>query len=179
MMNEAAAKRFYGKYRGSVESIDDPQRRGRVTLKVPDVLGDRTSTWAEPCVPLAGPTGFPMGVFLVPPERTAVWVEFEAGDWNHPIWVGCLWGGKDGSFVPSQAYEGQSGSPSIVMQTRGRNSLVISDGPAPDGGITLTSASGASISLNEAGVTITSADGARIELAHGKVSVNQGALEVT
>jgi uncharacterized protein involved in type VI secretion and phage assembly len=179
MISQGPTKRFYGKYRGSVESIADPERRGRVTLKVPDVLGKQTSTWAEPCVPLAGPTGFPMGVFFVPPERTAVWVEFEGGDTNHPIWVGCIWAGDGGAGLPGQAYRGLEGSPSVVMQTRGRNSLVISDGPAPDGGITLASASGARISINEAGITIVSADGARIELASGKVNVNRGALEVT
>lgn len=173
------AKRYYGKYRGSVESIDDPERRGRVALKVPDVLGKQTSTWAEPCVPLAGPAGFPMGVFLVPPERTAVWVEFENGDINHPIWVGCIWAGQTGAGLPDHAYDGLPGAPSVVVQTRGRNSLVISDAPAPNGGITLKSASGASISINEAGITIVSADGARIQLANGKVNVNRGALEVT
>ena len=55
---------------------------------VPDVLGLVPSTWAEPCVPLAGPTGPPMGVYLVPPIGAGVWVEFEHGDPDYPIWVG-------------------------------------------------------------------------------------------
>jgi hypothetical protein len=55
-------KRFFGKYAGTVLNNIDPERRGRLLLNVPDVLSFVPSTWAEACVPLAGPTGPPMGV---------------------------------------------------------------------------------------------------------------------
>ena len=83
---------FYGKYRGTVVNNIDPLLRGRLLLEVPDVTSLSPTSWAEPCVPLAGPTGPPMGVYMVPPIGAGVWVEFERGDPSKPIWVGCRWG---------------------------------------------------------------------------------------
>src|SRR6476661_3350293 len=85
-------KKYIGKYRGTVLLNVDPEQRGRLQLTIPDVLGPIPSSWAEPCVPLAGPTGPPMGVYMVPPIGAGVWVEFENGDPNYPVWVGCRWG---------------------------------------------------------------------------------------
>ena len=42
-----------------------------------------------PCVPYAG-SG--VGFFAVPPVGANVWVEFEGGDPDYPIWSGCFWG---------------------------------------------------------------------------------------
>jgi uncharacterized protein involved in type VI secretion and phage assembly len=176
MTEPLAGERFQGKFRGVVRDNADPAGRGRLKIDVAGVP-QKDEIWAEPCVPLAGPLGAPMGAYLVPPVDTGVWVEFERGDPDYPVWVGCIWGGKDGSSVPAQARQGSSASPSIILQTMGQNSLVISD--APNGGITLQTASGAMISINETGITIRSADGASIELGDGAVKVNQDALEVT
>lgn len=176
MMDEGTLKGCYGKYRGTVTDNVDPKQRGRLRLNVPDVFGTLDSTWAEACVPLAGPTGTPMGVYLVPPVGTGVWVEFERGDKDYPIWVGCIWGGDDSSSLPAAAKQGLAASPNIVLQTRAQNSLVISGGPAD--GITLKTASGAQISINEQGITIDNGQGATIELSGPKVSINGNALEV-
>ena len=80
---------YWGKYRGTVINNIDPLFEGRLLCEVPDVFSFVPSTWAVPCVPLAGPTGPPMGVHLVPPIGAGVWVEFEHGDPDFPIWVGC------------------------------------------------------------------------------------------
>lgn len=176
MMDESTLKGCYGKYRGTVTDNVDPKQRGRLRLNVPDVFGDKDSTWAEACVPLAGPTGAPMGVYLVPPVGTGVWVEFERGDKDYPIWVGCIWGGDDSSSVPADAKQGLPASPNIVLQTQSQNNLVISGGPVD--GITLTTASGAQISISEQGITIDNGQGATIELKGPRVSINGDALEV-
>ena len=65
---------FYGKFRGTVVNNVDPLLRGRLLLEVPDVSGLVPSSWAEPCVPLAGPTGPPMGVHFVPPIGAVILV---------------------------------------------------------------------------------------------------------
>jgi uncharacterized protein involved in type VI secretion and phage assembly len=176
MKDDNEIERCYGKYRATVIDNADPAQRGRLRLKIPDVLGEADSTWAEACVPLAGPTGAAMGVYLVPPVNTGVWVEFERGDADYPIWVGCIWGGSDSSSLPAQANAGVAASPNIVMQTLSQNSLVIFGGPGD--GITLKATSGASISITELGITIDNAQGAKIELSGGKVSINGNALEV-
>ena len=87
---DAATCRFYGKYQGKVEDNEDTTHRGRIQVSVPAVMGD-VKIWAMPCVPYAGKG---VGLFLIPDKGSGVWVEFEAGNPNHPIWVGCFWGDR-------------------------------------------------------------------------------------
>jgi uncharacterized protein involved in type VI secretion and phage assembly len=169
-------QRYYGKYRGTVLNNLDPMQVGRLLVQVPDVIGMVPSSWAVPCVPLAGPTGPPMGVFLVPPIGAGVWVEFEQGDPNHPVWVGCRWGAA--SDVPPLARAGLPVSPSIVMQTAGQHSIVISDLPGPTGGIMLKSLSGAMILVNDIGITISNGKGATILMTGPTVNINNGARTI-
>src|SRR5215471_6781981 len=104
MNGSGESQKFYGKYRGTVINNIDPLQVGRLMVEVPDVLSLAPSSWAEPCVPLAGPTGPQMGVYLVPPIGAGVWIEFGQGDPDYPIWVGCRWGAA--SDVPPLAQAG-------------------------------------------------------------------------
>jgi uncharacterized protein involved in type VI secretion and phage assembly len=169
-------QQYLGKYRGTVTLNVDPEMRGRLQVMVPDVLQFVPATWAEACVPLAGPTGPPMGVFLVPPIGAGVWVEFEHGDLDRPIWVGCRWGAQ--SDIPPLAHAGLPVSPNIVMQTAGQNAFVISDLPSPIGGIMLKSTTGASIIVNDTGIYIQNGKGASIVMVGPSVTINNGALTV-
>ncbi len=177
MTDEANTRPFWGKYRGTVLNNVDPEMRGRLQITVPDVLNLVPTTWAEPCTPLAGPTGPGMGVYLVPPIGAAVWVEFERGDPNYPIWVGCRWGSP--SDIPPLAHAGLPVSPNIVLQTLGQHSLVISDLPGPTGGLMLKSATGASIIVNDTGIYIQNGRGASLIMTGPTVTVNNGALVIT
>ncbi|MDR6940887.1 phage baseplate assembly protein V [Mucilaginibacter pocheonensis] len=167
---------YYGKFRGTVINNLDPDMRGRLLLSVPDVLDLIPSSWAEPCVPLAGPTGPPMGVYMVPPIGAGVWVEFEHGSADRPIWVGCRWGLA--SDVPPLSKAGLPVSPNIVMQTVGQNSFVISDLPGPTGGIMLKSATGCSLIVNDTGIYIQNGKGASITMVGPTITVNNGALTI-
>ncbi|MBD9482020.1 baseplate assembly protein [Pseudomonas sp. PDM14] len=165
--------KFYGKYRGAVLNNVDPMQMGRVQVQVPDVLGIGISSWAMPCVPIAGKQS---GAFMVPQIGAGVWVEFEQGDQDYPIWVGGFWGSA--AEVPALALAGLPVSPSIVLQTGSQNTLMLSDLPGPTGGILLKSTSGALISINEVGITISNGQGATIMLNGPAVNINQGALTV-
>ena len=171
-----SARQFLGKYRGVVTNNVDPMLRGRLLVTVPDVLGVVPSSWAEPCVPLAGPTGLSMGVYMVPPIGAGVWVEFEHGDPTYPIWVGCRWGAT--ADVPPIAHLGIPLTPNIVLQSAGQNALVISDLPGPTGGIMLKSATGATLIVNDTGIYIQNGKGASIVMTGPTVNVNTGALTV-
>lgn len=171
-----SARQFLGKYRGVVTNNVDPMLRGRLLVTVPDVLGVVPSSWAEPCVPLAGPTGMSMGVYMVPPIGAGVWVEFEHGDPTYPIWVGCRWGAT--ADVPPIAHLGIPLAPNIVLQSAGQNALVISDLPGPTGGIMLKSATGATLIVNDTGIYIQNGKGASIVMTGPTVNVNTGALTV-
>jgi uncharacterized protein involved in type VI secretion and phage assembly len=81
-------ERFYGKYRGTVTDVNDPESLGRIKAKVPEVLGDLDSPWAFPCASYAGDG---IGFYAIPKVGSGVWIEFEAGDPSRPIWTGAWW----------------------------------------------------------------------------------------
>ncbi len=170
----ASDQKFFGKYRGTVINNVDPLMEGRLMVEVPDVLSLSPSSWAVPCVPLAGPTGPPMGVYLVPPIGAGVWIEFEKGDPDYPIWVGCRWGSAAG--VPTLALAGLPVSPNIVLQTAGQTAVVISDVPAV--GVMLKSSAGTSMILvNDIGITIQTTG--VLALTGTTVAINETALVIT
>jgi hypothetical protein len=176
-MTTGTEQKFFGKYRATVVNNVDPMMMGRLLVECPDVLSLAPSSWAVPCVPLAGPTGVGMGVYLVPPIGAGVWIEFEKGDPDHPIWVGCRYGSA--ADVPPLAFLGLPVSPSIVLSTQLQNSLSISDLPGPTGGIMLKSTTGAMIIVNDLGIIIQNGKGANISMIGPSVIVNEGALLVT
>ena len=146
---------------------------GRIQAIVPDVTGVIPTTWAMPCVPMAG---MQAGVFTVPPIGAAVWIEFEQGDPDYPIWTGGFWGSA--AEVPALALATPPALQAIVLQTVGQNTLMISDLPGPTGGILLKTTTGAMIAINDIGITISNGQGATIVLAGPTVTINQGALAV-
>ena len=164
---------YYGKYRGTVLNNIDPQQTGRLLVQVPDVFGLGTSSWATACVPF---TGKQAGTWFLPQIGAGVWVEFEKGDPDHPIWTGCFWGSA--AEPPVLALAGLPVSPSIVLQTAGQNTLMISDAPGPAGGILLKTLTGALISINDLGITLSNGKGATIVMTGPTVTVNAGALTV-
>jgi hypothetical protein len=173
---ESPNKKFFGKYRGTVINNIDPELRGRILAMVPDVLGIVPTSWCEPCVPLAGPSGPPMGTYFVPPIGAGVWIEFEQGDPNYPIFSGCRFGVA--SDVPTLAFAGLPVSPNIVLQTAGQNAVVISDLPGPTGGIMLKSLTGATLIVNDTGIYIQNGKGAMITMVGPAVTINSGAMTI-
>lgn len=174
--NASPNKKYFGKYRGTVFNNVDPEQRGRIMAMVPDVLGVVPTSWCEACVPLSGPTGPPMGAYFVPPFGAAVWIEFEQGDPNYPIFAGCRFAFT--ADVPTLAHAGLPVSPSIVLQTVGQNSIVVSDLPGPTGGIMLKSLTGATLIVNDTGIYIQNGKGAMLTMVGPTVTVNNGALVV-
>lgn len=93
---------FYGHYRGFVVNNKDPQKLGRVQLRVPQIASDnKIETWAWP---FGGTAGDDFGDFFIPPNGSPVWVCFENGDPRFPIYTGGHWS-KDNAKgkVPTQA----------------------------------------------------------------------------
>ena len=75
----------FGKYRAVVFDINDPEKRGRVKVKCPSILGDATSNWCEALIPNGKD-------FYIPKAGECVWIEFEQGNVNLPIYTGSWWG---------------------------------------------------------------------------------------
>ena len=161
---------FYGKYRGVVTDNKDPLMIGRVRAKVPDVMGDLESGWAMPCAPFGG-SG--MGFFALPKVGAGVWIEFEQGDPDYPIWAGC-WFGSVAEVPPlllAPPYK------KVLIKTEGGHSILLDDTPGI-GGITLETSGGQKIVVNGLGIEINNGQGGTIKLTGPQVSINNGALEV-
>ena len=165
--------RFYGVYRGAVVDNIDPLNMGRILATVPDVSGLTPTTYAMPCIPIAGKQ---MGTFMVPQIGAGVWIQFEAGDPDRPVWTGGWWGSA--AEVPALALSGVPGDPNYVIQTTLENAVVISDLPGPTGGIMLKSTTGATIIVNDTGIYIQNGMGASIVMTGPTVTINDGALVV-
>jgi len=153
---------FYGKYRGIVTDNNDPNGLGRLRVKVQDVLGDQESGWALPALPYAGNN---VGLYLIPPVHAFVWVEFEHGSPDYPIWTGCFWGQNDS--VPGD------GPDKKVLKTD-IGTVTIDD---RGGSITIETTKGQKIVMDSNGIEISNGTN-KILLSAESVSVNDGALEV-
>jgi uncharacterized protein involved in type VI secretion and phage assembly len=164
---------YYGKYRGIVMENIDPMQMGRLMVQIPDVSNVIPSTWAMPCVPFAG---IQSGFFAVPEIGSGVWVEFEQGNPDYPIWVGCYW--ASAADVPALALAAPPALQQVVIQTTEQNMLLISDVPGPTGGIMLKTSAGAFISISDIGITISNGQGATISMTGPAVTINEGAMEV-
>jgi uncharacterized protein involved in type VI secretion and phage assembly len=165
--------KYFGKYRATVLNNIDPMQMGRLMVQVPDVSNVIPSSWAMPCLPFAGVQN---GFYVVPAIGSGVWVEFEQGNSDYPIWVGCYWGSA--ADVPALALAAPPAIQQVVVQTVQMNTLVLSDVPGPTGGIILKSTSGAMIAINDVGITIDNGQGATIVMTGPSITINEGALEV-
>jgi len=181
--------KYYGVYRGTVVNNIDPLNIGRILATIPDVGGLTPSTWAMPMVPLAGKL---MGTFMVPQIGAGVWLQFEAGDPDRPVWTGGWWGSAVEVPLAATAPPAIPPGQNIVFQTSLQHTLIISDAapipmeapapaPAPPGtgGIVLRSPTGAMIVVNDTGIYINNGKGATVELVGPSVMINKIALVVT
>jgi len=160
---EEVRGRYYGKYRGIVDSVPEDERLGRIVAKVPSVAGDTALPPAWPCVPFAGQDH---GFVVLPTAGDGVWIEFEGGDPSKPIWTGCWWA-KDEMPSPS-------GPKQRVLITSEGLKLVLDDDARQ---IQLLHPDGAEITMTSDSIAIKVGT-AKVELSPSGVSVNDGAFQV-
>lgn len=163
-MSARVARRFRGKMPGTVKDNDDPDGLCRLDVEVPDVLEGRTG-WCLPASPFAGDQ---VGLAVVPPVDSQVWVEWPDGDLTRPpVWSGGAW--TTGNGVPG------AGPGVVVLLTSAGHRIELDD----DGSsITITSAGGPVVTLDGNGVSIDNGSGATITMQGAKVSINGDALTV-
>ncbi|WP_033824651.1 phage baseplate assembly protein V [Kitasatospora sp. MBT63] len=165
--------RHYGKYRATVLNTTDPLAQGRVQVQLSDHYGLFPSTWALPALPFAAKGT--AGIIALPQTGSAVWVEFEAGDPDYPIWSGAFW--PEPAGAPLLAMAGTPVTPNIHLQTTTGVSVTLSDLPASQ--VQVMTPTGATIIVGTAGVSISNGQGASIVLSGPSVIINGGALVVT
>ena len=164
----------FGKYRGTVLNNIDPMMMGRIQAIVPDVTGLIPSSW---CDALFSGRRNSERRFHCPDHRFArVWIEFEHGDPDYPIWTGCFYGSA--AEVPAAALIVPPGVPGITLQTPLQNSLTISDVPGPTGGILIKTTTGAMVSVSDTGIIISNGKGAIINMVGPSTDINASALTI-
>ncbi|MFZ7090750.1 phage baseplate assembly protein V [Primorskyibacter sp. 2E233] len=163
-------EKFFGKYRGKVEDNLDPLGLGRVKVSVADVLGDGTMAWAMPCFPGAGPG---VGLYAIPPVGGNVWVEFERGEPDYPVYSGGFWDAGDAPVPmgPTQqnvkAWVGD-GFRVEINDLPGLGELTIS----------VTTATGDAVLSADASAMSLSFSGSSVKIDATGVTVNDGNLKV-
>ena len=84
--------KIYGVVSGIVINNQDPEKMGRVKVKIPRISGDEESNWARIAAFMGGKD---RGAYFLPEVEDEVLVAFEYGDINMPYIIGSLWNGKD------------------------------------------------------------------------------------
>ena len=164
-------RQYFGKYRGIVTKNNDEMFLGRIKATVPDVLGKKESGWALPCMPFGGDG---VGMFCLPKQGAGVWIEFEHGNPDFPIYTGSWWGSV--AQVPSDVYSPVPWK-KLLMKTEGGAMFIMDDTPVT-GGITLKTSSGQTIKMTQTGIEITFGPGRTIKLGADGLKVFDTALEV-
>lgn len=167
--------RFFGKFKGIVVSNADPQNLGRLLVRVPDVLRDQ-EIWASACVPYAGQkvSGKQTGFFAVPPDASHIWIEFEGGNPDFPIWVGCQW-------IANQTDSAEA-APDVVVLRNGAGSITMSES---SGEIILEAADSTTVTIGSGGITLEgteinfSANGSVVSISASGLDALNGAFTVT
>jgi len=157
--------RFYGLYRAVVSRNDDPDGLGRIKAKV-RAFGDEETAWALPALPFAGPG---VGLYLIPPPKTNVWVLYEEGLRWKPVWVGCFW-----MYDPVDPGRLSGAKPAVKLLKTSIATITIDDDQKA---VAIETADGR-VSITSSAVEVTNGQ-ASVQLSGQKVSINGNALEVT
>ena len=147
--------------------------RGGCWSRCPTCWPTTRASGRSPALPGASPQA---GLFALPPVNAKVWVEFEQGDPDYAVWVGCFPGSA--ADLPALAAATPAAASPIVLQTTGQHTVALSDLPGAAGGVLLKSTSGAFVSVSDTGIVLSNGKGAVITLTGAAVTVNGGALIV-
>jgi len=160
---ERAGTSFYGKYRAIVTDVDDPDNRGRIRASVPAILGDHPCGWAMPAAPFAGDGH---GFLMLPKIGSGVWIEFEAGQLDSPIWSGGWWGAGERPQPEGERLR--------VIVSEAGHKIVFDDETRE---LRIAHGDGPEIIMTSDAITLT-VGGCAIEIGATKVSINNGVIEI-
>lgn len=161
--------RFYGKHRAFVADNADPENRGRLRLNIPDVLGnDVVSGWALPCAPYGGTAG--QGFFFIPENKAGVWVEFEQGLLDYPVWVGTFWAKPGGTTEVPPPGDSQSPPTSKIIKTL-KHTIELADDDGSEAIIVTDTTNKNKVTMDQNGITVEDQNSNKIELSASGVKI--------
>jgi uncharacterized protein involved in type VI secretion and phage assembly len=171
--------RYTGLYLGHVVDRADPERLGRVRVRIPGLI-EPASAWAFPLGTVGGGSAG-RGFFAVPEVGAEVGVLFHQGDVDHPYYLCGHWGVPDnGPELPSPA---RGLSPADTPQVRAfetaRFVLVFDDRGGHESLVIRDKTSGDQIEFDGSAMGITvQATSALILKADGLVSIQGTAVQI-
>jgi phage baseplate assembly protein gpV len=163
-MSEREQSRFYGKYRGIVSDIDDPDSLCRLRAEVPAIYGDQQSPWALPAFPFAGKDH---GLVLLPEVGDGVWIEFEGGDIDRPIWTGC-W------FASGEQPDPKTSKARVLITTAGHKLVLDED----EDQIQILHPGGAEFTMT-ADEIVLKLGSCEFKITQDEINLNNGMVKVT
>jgi hypothetical protein len=161
---ETMRTRHFGKYRGIVSDITDPDDQCRIRAQVPAIYSEQDSPWALPSLPFAGDQH---GLVLLPEVGDGVWIEFEGGDISRPIWSGC-W------FASGQRPAPNGEKVRLLATTAGHQVMIDEDADE----IKLVHPGGAEVKLSASEITLTLGS-CSLKITTSEINLNNGMVKVT
>jgi uncharacterized protein involved in type VI secretion and phage assembly len=182
---------WHGVYPALVTDIKDPDKQGRVKIKLPwspDAAGASCELWARLATMMGGNN---RGTWFIPDVDDEVLVAFEGGHVFRPYVIGALWNGQD---APPETMDGagnnykkvvcsrngvkltlddQDGQEQMILETPGGQKITLKDGP---GAVTIEDSNGNSVKLESAGITINAS--AKVTVQASQVSVSASMVSV-
>lgn len=198
-------RRYYGTYRGIVVDNEDPENRLRIRAQIP-AIGHRTieqvptNIWALPNLPgLASSDGKCQGMFAPPEVGDPVWVQFEYGLPEKPIYTGG-WLKKDheatefatGGAPTRRGFRTRSGHYLQFREDDGDVSIILAKGDGDgsqdgtyftmldNGSVVLSTSSGSLLYMDaESGdVNVVSQDGSVLSVGKDRFLVSSSAGQI-
>jgi phage baseplate assembly protein gpV len=160
---ERTGATYFGKYRGIVTDVDDPNNQCRIRATVPAVLGDHACGWALPAAPFAGDGH---GVVMLPKVGSGVWIEFEAGRLDNPIWSGAWW-------ASGERPNPQGAAVRVIVSEHGHKVVLDDEGDE----LKLVHGSGPEIKITATEIVLT-CGACEIKISNQDISLNNGLIKV-
>jgi uncharacterized protein involved in type VI secretion and phage assembly len=186
-----------GAFLGVVKSVQDPENRNRVQVRIfnTDGVADQDApVWARVAVPFAGAN---RGAFFIPNVGDEVLIVYLSGDPRFPVVIGGLWNGSDsapetlggaGDTVDRWTITGTAGTRIAIVEESASTATIKFSTPGgltgtltDDGGgsIELSNTSQTSVTIDSSGVTI-SAPTAKVQItAASEVDVTAPTVNVS
>ena len=133
--------RIFGVVVGIVTNNQDPDKLGRIKVRIPRLSEEDESNWARVTTFMSGQE---WGAFYLPQVEDEVLVMFESGDINRPYVIGSLWNGTD---KPPSTNEEKDNNLRLIKSRSGHTILL--DDTEDASKIEITSSSGQVIRLDD------------------------------
>jgi len=165
-------------YRARVVNNIDPYKSGKIQVRFMQGtdVGDEGLMWCAACVPLGGGdsrTGGG-GFFMIPSIDSVVWIAFENGDPQAPIWIGCSYSSDTNGVntMPNEAMDLLQEPLNRIIKSPLRGHKIELDerdadsAGTPVSGIRLTTEEGRCLELGDGTgqIRLTTPEGHRIEI---------------